>query len=109
MGMVVSRFDVYLVQLEPTQGDEIQKIRPCLVISPDEMNRHIGTVIIAPMTAPGRDYPSRISCPFAGKQGRIILDPLHTIDKSRLVKPLSQIDAVTSQRIIETLQSLFAW
>ena len=72
--MVVHRFEVYLVSLDPTVGSEIQKSRPCLIISPDEMNRHINTVIIAPMTTRGRDYPTRVSCTFQGSKGHIELD-----------------------------------
>ena len=74
MGMVVSRFEVYLVRLNPTEGHEIRKTRPCLVISPDEMNRHIGTVIVAPMTTKGRPYPTRVPVRFRGETGQIVLD-----------------------------------
>ena len=81
--MVVHRFEVYLVSLDPTVGSEIQKSRPCLVISPDEMNRYIHTVIIAPMTTRGRDYPSRVSCEFQGRQGQVVLDQIRTVDKAR--------------------------
>ncbi len=86
MGMVVNRFDVFLVNLDPTVGSEIQKTRPCVVISPDEMNRYIATVIIAPMTRQGKAYPTRIFCRFQGKDGQIVLDQIRTIDKIRLVK-----------------------
>ncbi len=84
--MVIGRFDVCLVNLDPTLGHEIKKARPGLIVSPDEMNRHIRTVIIAPMTAAGRDYPTRISVSFEGKKGQIALDRLRTVDKRRLVK-----------------------
>ena len=84
--MVVKRFEVYLVNLDPTVGAEIQKTRPCLVVSPDEMNRHIKTVIIAPMMTKGRPYPTRVSCKFEGKEGQVVLDQLRTVDKTRLVK-----------------------
>ncbi|MBW2358965.1 MAG: type II toxin-antitoxin system PemK/MazF family toxin [Deltaproteobacteria bacterium] len=90
MAVVVKRFDVYLVNLDPTMGSEIQKTRPCLIISPDEMNRHIRTVIIAPMTTAGKDYPTRVSCRFKGKKGQIVLDQIRTIDKSRLVNKVLQ-------------------
>ena len=76
--MVVKRFEVYLVNLDPTLGSEIQKTRPCLIISPDEMNDHITTVIVAPMTTKGRDYPTRINCQFEGKNGQIVLDQIRT-------------------------------
>jgi mRNA interferase MazF len=88
MGMDVKRFDVYLVNLDPTIGHEIKKVRPCLVVSPDEMNRFISTVIAAPMTMKGRHDPTRVTCVFQGKQGQIVLDQIRTVDKKRLVKRL---------------------
>jgi len=107
--MVVSRFDVYLTNLDPTVGSEIKKRRPCLIISPDEMNRHIRTVIIAPMTTAGKDYPTRISCTFKKQQGQIVLDQIRTIDKTRLLKKLGVIDANTQIKVINVLQHLFAF
>ncbi len=109
MAMVVKRFDVYLMNLDPTTGSEIRKTRPCLVISPDEMNRHIKTVIVAPMTSAGNDYPSRVPCSFRKKQGQIVLDQIRTVDKSRLIKKLGTIDSKTQLEAIATLQSLFAF
>ncbi len=106
--MVVKRFEVYLVNLDPTVGAEIQKTRPCLVISPDEMNRHIRTVIVAPMTTKGRLYPTRVSCEFAGKEGQVVLDQLRTVDKTRLVKQLGQVDKLTQQKILQVLTEMFA-
>ena len=91
MGMVINQYDVFLVNLDPTIGHEIQKTRPCLVISPNEMNKYIGTVIVAPMTTKSKSYPSRIEINFDKKQGWIILDQIRTIDKSRLVKKLGAI------------------
>ena len=85
--MVASRFEVYLVRLDPTEGHEIRKTRPCLIISPDEMNRHIDTVIVAPMTTKGRVYPTRASVRFQRKTGQIILDQIRTIDETRLALP----------------------
>ena len=82
--MVINRFDVYLVIVDPTIGSEIQKTRPCVVISPDEMNCHIATVIVAPMTTKGRSYPTRVACTFQGKEGQVVLDQIRTVDKSRL-------------------------
>ena len=108
MGVVVKRFDVYLVNLDPTMGREIKKTRPCLVISPDEMNRHIGTVIVAPMTTQGQAYPTRISCRFQGKNGQIVLDQIRTIDKTRLVKKLGQINTATQKAVIVLLAEMFA-
>ena len=109
MAMVVKRFDVYLVNLDPTIGSEIQKTRPCLVISPDEMNRNIRTAIIAPMTSTQKDYPTRVSCTFQKKKGQIVLDQLRTIDKTRLVKKLGTIDSKTQLDVISILQRLFAF
>src|SRR5690606_37945486 len=100
--MVVRRFDVFLVNLDPTIGSEIQKTRPCLIISPDEMNRNIRTVIIAPMTTKGRDYPTRIACNFQGKTGQIVLDQIRTIDKSRLVRKLGQLKKETRTEVLDT-------
>jgi mRNA interferase MazF len=86
--MVVKRFEVYLVNLDPTIGSEIKKMRPCLVISPDEMNAHIATIIVAPMTTQGRAYPTRVSCKFQSKDGQVVLDQIRTIDKARLAKKI---------------------
>jgi mRNA interferase MazF len=108
MGMVVKRFDVFLVNLNPTVGREIKKSRPCVVISPDEMNRYIATVIIAPMTTKGRSYPTRIPCEFQGKIGQIVLDQIRTVDKSRLVKKLGQINQDEQSLVLETLAEMFA-
>jgi mRNA interferase MazF len=109
MALVVNRFDVYLVGLDPTIGYEIQKTRPCLVVSPDEMNRHIRTVIIAPMTSAGKDYPTRVSCTFKKKQGHIVLDQIRTIDKTRLIKRLGTIDSKAQSDVISVLQRMFAF
>jgi mRNA interferase MazF len=109
MAMVVNRFDVFLVNLDPAMGSEIKKTRPCLVISPDEMNRHIRTIIIAPMTTAGKDYPTRLSCTFKKKMGQIVLDQIRTIDKIRLIKKLGTIDPDTQSEVISVLQRLFAF
>lgn len=106
--MVVKRFEVYLVNLDPTIGSEIQKTRPCLVVSPDEMNRHIATIIVAPMTTQGRPYPTRVQCQFQGKDGQIVLDQLRTLDKVRLVKRLGRINATTQQEVLTVLAEMFA-
>ncbi|MBI3355911.1 MAG: type II toxin-antitoxin system PemK/MazF family toxin [Nitrospirae bacterium] len=106
--MVVSRFDIFLIRLDPTEGREIRKTRPCLVISPDEMNRHIDTVIIAPVTTKPRPYPTRIPVRFKGKSGQIVLDQIRTVDKSRLVKRLGKLDEATRANILALLAELFA-
>jgi len=109
MAMVVNRFDVYLINLDPTIGSEIQKTRPCLIISPDEMNRHIRTVIVAPMTTAGKDYPTRVTCKFKKKKGQIVLDQVRTIDKKRLIKKVGTIDPEIQLEVISVLQRLFAF
>jgi len=108
MGVVVERFEVFLITLDPARGMEIQKTRPCLVISPDEMNRHVGTVLIAPMTTRSRNYPSRAACVFGGKNGQIVLDQIRAVDKSRLVKRLGRIDESTQSAVLEVLARMFA-
>lgn len=106
--MVINRFEVFLVNLDPTVGHEIKKTRPCLVISPNEMNHHISTVIIAPMTTKGRKYPTRIPCTFQGKKGQIVLDQIRTVDQKRLVKKLGIISKVTQDKTLNVMQEIFA-
>lgn len=106
--MVVKRFDVFLVNLDPTVGTEIQKTRPCLIISPDELNEFIQTVIIAPMTTKARLYPTRVSCQFDGKDAHIVLDRIRTVDKRRLIKHLGRIDSRTQDNVLDVLAELFA-
>lgn len=106
--MVASRFDVFLVRLDPTEGRQIRKTRPCLVTSPDELNRHIDTVIIAPMTTTGRPYPTRVPVRFKGKSGQIVLDQVRTVDKHRLVKRLGRIDEAARAHVLALLAELFA-
>ncbi len=108
MGVVVKRFDVFLVNLDPAIGVEIQKTRPCLVISPDEMNEYIQTVILAPMTTKGRSYPSRVSCRFEHKEAHIVLDQIRTVDKRCLLKRLGSIDSATQQLVTSVLADMFA-
>ena len=105
--MVVQRFDVFLVNLDPTIGSEIRKTRPCLVISPDEMNRWIRTMIVAPMTTKGQSYPSRVACEFEGKQGQLVLDQIRTVDKTRLVRKLGRIDQSVQVSVLATLSEMF--
>jgi mRNA interferase MazF len=105
---MVRRFDVFLIALDPTVGSEIQKTRPCLVISPDEMNRHVATAIVAPMTTKGQPYPSRIPCQFEGKDGQVVLDQLRTVDKTRFVKFLGRIPDETQRAVLDTLARMFA-
>jgi len=106
--MEIKRFQVYLVNLDPTIGHEIKKTRPCLVISPDEMNRNISTIIIAPMTTKGRQYPTRVNCVFQKKSGQIVLDQIRTVDKRRLVKELGTISATAQKNVLKILQQMFS-
>lgn len=107
--MVIRRFEVYLVALDPTVGSEIQKTRPCVIISPDEINRYVKTAIIAPMTTKGRDYPTRIFCSFQGKEGQVVLDQIRTVDQKRLVKRLGILDSLTCEQILSVLQEMFSF
>lgn len=108
MAVGVSRSEVYLVALDPTLGSEIQKTRPCVVISPDELNRFLRTVIVAPMTSKGRLYPSRIPCRFDDRDGHVVLDQIRTVDSVRLVRKLGQLDPETMDRVLGTLSAMFA-
>lgn len=105
---MVKRFEVYLTNLDPTVGVEIQKRRPCLIVSPDEMNRNVKTVIIAPMTTKSRSLPSRVACEFEGKTGFVVLDQIRAIDKIRLGRNLGDIDERTRTSVLEKLQEMFA-
>jgi len=106
--MGVNRFEVYLATLDPAVGSEIQKTRPCLVISPDDLNDYLRTVIVAPMTTKGQPYPSRVKCRFKNKDGQIILDQIRAVDKSRLVKRLGRIDRTTAASVLDVLAEMFA-
>jgi mRNA interferase MazF len=104
----ITRGDVHLVRLDPTLGSEIRKTRPCLVISPDELNEHLRTVVVAPMTTGGHAYPWRIACRFQKRSGFVALDQLRTVDGDRLVKRLGRLSAGTTTAVLETLQEMFA-
>ena len=105
--MVVNRAEVYLINLDPTIGSEIKKTRPCLIISPNEMNHNIRTVIVAPMTTKGKQYPTRISCVFKKKKCLIVLDQIRTVDKNRLIRKMGSLNNATMSKILETLQEMF--
>lgn len=104
---MVNRFDVYLVALDPTLGSEIKKTRPCVVISPDEMNRHLNTVIIAPLTSTRKNYPTRVGVSFQGKNGDIVLDQIRTVDKKRLVKKLGEVSGKAQSETSRLLVEMF--
>jgi mRNA interferase MazF len=106
--MGLNRFDVHLVELDPVRGSEINKVRPCVVVSPDEMNHHLRTVIVAPMTTTIRGYPSRVTCRFRRKQGEVVLDQIRAVDSARLVKRLGALDAATGGRVLAVLGEMFA-
>jgi len=104
----ITRGDVHLVRLDPTLGSEIRKTRPCVIISPDELNQHLRTVIVAPMTTGGHAYPWRIACRFQNRSGFVALDQLRTVDSERLVKRLGRLSIAATKDALETLQEMFA-
>lgn len=104
----ILRFQVWLVQLDPTQGSEIKKTRPCVVISPNELSA-LSTVLMAPMTTQGFEFPCRVACTFKGKQGLILLDQIRAVDNTRLVSKLGVVDETTQMELCRRLQELFAY
>lgn len=107
MDLVVRQSDVFLIRLDPTAGSEISKTRPCLVVSPDEMNRHLRTVIVAPMTTKERAYPSRVPCSFQGKKGQVALDQIRCVARVRLVKRLGALTPAQARAVIGILAEMF--
>lgn len=103
----IVRGDVHLVRLDPTVGSEVRKTRPCLVVSPDELNDHLRTVIVAPMTTGGHAYPWRVPCRFQSRSGFVALDQLRTVDGERLVKRLGRLGSGTTTAVLEALQEMF--
>ena len=106
--MEYSRFDVFLVNLDPTIGSEIKKPRPCVIISPDEMNRNISTIIVAPLTSRLRNYPTRVPCKVNGKQGQIVFDQIRTVDKSKLIKKIDFLNKREQRKVFEVLNEMFS-
>ena len=106
--MVIERFHIFLVRLDPVTGAETAKTRPCVVVSPNELNRAVSTVIIAPMTTVGRGWPTRVAVTFQGKTGEIALDQIRAVDKTRLVKRLGKLNAETADAVVDTLGEMFA-
>ena len=104
---MVKQFQVWIINLDPTIESEIKQTRPCVIISPNEMNRHLRTVIVAPMTTAVRGYPTRVSCSYAGKKGEVALDQISTIDKTRLVKLEGPLGKPSSGLILDVLQEMF--
>ena len=103
----VRRGDVFLINLDPTQGSEIKKTRPCVVVSPDELNAHLRTYVVAPLTTGGHPYPFRVPCKFEGKSGYIVIDQIRTVDRDRLVRRLGRIPSSTLGRVLAILQEMF--
>lgn len=105
---MVKRGDIWLINLDPTVGSEIKKKRPCVVVSPPELNNHLRTVMVAPMTSKGFDAPFRPQLTFQGTHGRILLDQLRAVDKTRFVKKLGSVSSSTHQKVLSVLQEIFA-
>lgn len=104
--MVINQYEVYLIDLDPTKGHELKKTRPCLIISPNEMNKTIGTIIIAPMTTKSHPYPTRVEVNFQEKKGWIVLDQIRTVDKRRLIKKLGKIKKNEIENVKNILQEM---
>ncbi len=107
--MVVKRFEIWLTNLDPTLGSEIKKARPCLVVSPDEANKYLSTIVAVPLTSTLHSYPTRINCLFKKKQGQIALDQVRSLDKIRLIKRMGVIDEITCRKVCEVLTEYFAY
>ena len=103
-----SRFEVHIVNLDPTIGSKIKKTRPCIIISPNEMNNNISTVIIAPLTSKLRNCPTRVPCQVEGKHGQIVLDQIRTVDKSRLIKKINTLNKITQIKVLGVLKEMFS-
>ena len=106
--MVTRQFDVHLVTLDPTRGSEIRKTRPCVIVSPDEMNEHLRTVIVAPMTTKRRAYPSRVNTRFDDRDAQVVLDQIRTIDKSRLIRRIGRLSDAARREVANVLVTMFA-
>ena len=104
---MVRRFDIWLVELDPTVGSEVNKTRPCMVISPDEVNHHLKTAIVLPLTSTIKDYPTRVNCIFQNKRGQLVIDQIRSVDKKRLIKKLGTMNQETSIEICEVITETF--
>ena len=104
----VRRGEVFLVDLNPTRGGEMRKARPCVIVSPDDLNQHLTTFIIAPLTTGAREYPFRIACRFAGRVGHVVLDQIRAVDRARLIRKLGRLSAPTLNHALSVLQEMFA-
>ena len=108
VGPGVKRGEIWLAALDPTRGSEIQKTRPCLIVSPDEMNRHLRTCTVVPMTSGSRQAPFRVAVSFQGKSGLLLADQMRTLDRDRLVKRMGRVDADTLRAVLAVLREMFA-
>ena len=104
----VSRGDIFLVSLNPTRGSGIRKTRPCVVVSPDELNTHLRTFIVAPLTTKGHPYPFRVRCRFENKDGHVVADQLRAVDRDHLVKQLGRLPETTLNELLRVLEAMFA-
>ena len=104
----VSRGDIFLVSLNPTRGSGIRKTRPCVVVSPDELNTHLRTFIVAPLTTGGHPYPFRVRCRFENKDGHVVADQLRAVDRDHLVKQLGRLPETTLNELLRVLEAMFA-
>ncbi len=108
--MIVNRFEVWLLSLGPTQGSEISKTRPCLIISPDDANKYLKTVLVAPLTRTRKAFPTRVNCEFAGQNGQVVLDQMRTVDKDlRLIKKVGTLEDVACEQVSRTLEEMFKY
>lgn len=107
-GGEIRRGDVFLISLDPTRGDEIQKTRPCVIVSPDELNANLRTFIAAPLTTGGHPYPFRVACKFQGRSGHIVLDQIRTVDRERLVRRIGRLTPSKLEHALAILQEMFA-
>jgi mRNA interferase MazF len=105
--VTVRRGDVFLIDLNPTRGGEIHKTRPCVIVSPDELNKHVRTFMVAPLTTGSHIYPFRVPCRFAGKSGHVVFDQIRTVDRERLVRRLGKLSPNTMARALAILQEMF--
>ena len=104
----IQRGDVFVINLDPTRGREIRKVRPCVVVSPDDLNAHLGTFIVAPLTTGSHNYPFRVPCRFQGRSGHVVLDQIRTVDRERLVRRLGKVSKGTLTKTLATLQEMFS-
>jgi mRNA interferase MazF len=109
MDMVVRRFEVWLINLDPTVGKEVKKTRPGLVLSQDVVNKYLGTITIVPLTSALRSYPTRVHCQFQGRPGQVMIDQIRSLDKSRFIKKLGEMDASTAENICDAVAAIFKY